>query len=127
MASGSGVSATFEFKPGSLRANMKRFDGDVNALVAGVVDFQGTKAVAWMKVNAKWKDRTGNARQTLSGHGEHAFDYHLIKLYGGMPYQIWLEVRWSGKYAIIGPAVKYHGLALMNRLRGIVNKLGKGV
>lgn len=121
MASGS----SFEFKPGSLRANLRNFDNDINALIAGVVDYQGAKALAWMKTNAKWTDRTGNARQTLGAHGEHAADYHLIKLYGGVAYQIWLEVRWAGRYAIIGPAVKYHGLALMNRLRGIVNKLGK--
>jgi hypothetical protein len=120
-----GSGASFEFKPGSLRVNLKRFDYDINALVAGVVDFQGTKAVAWMKTNAKWKDRTGNARQTLNGHGEHATDYHEIKLYGGMPYQIFLETRFAGKFAIIGPAVKYHGLALMNRLRSIVGKLGR--
>jgi hypothetical protein len=99
-------------------------DGDVTALVAAVVDFQGTKATAWMKVNAKWKDRTGNARQTLAGYGEHTSTYHEIHLHGGVPYQIWLETRWSGKFAVIGPAVKYHGLALMNRLRGLVNKLG---
>jgi hypothetical protein len=116
--------SSFEFKPGSLKVNLKRFDYDINALVAGVVDYQGHKAVAWMKTNAKWKDRTGNARQTLSGHAEHSDTWHLIKLYGGVPYQIWLEVRWAGKFAIIGPAVKYQGLALMNRLRGIVNKLG---
>jgi hypothetical protein len=124
---GSGISSSFEFKPGSLRANMKRFDGDVNALVAGVVDYQGTRAMSWMKVNAKWKDRTGNARQTLAVYGLHSDKWHELHLHGGVPYQIWLEVRWSGKYAIIGPAVKYHGLALMNRLRGIVTKLGKGV
>lgn len=117
---------SFEFKPGSLKVNLRNFDHDVNALVGGVVDFQGTKAVAWMKTNAKWTDRTGNARQTLSGHGEHTSDSHTIKLYDGMPYEFWLETRWAGRFAIIGPAVKYHGLALMNRLRGIVNKLGKG-
>jgi hypothetical protein len=118
--------STFEFKPGSLRANLKNFDGDVNALVAGVVDFQGVKAMAWMKVNAKWKDRTGNARQTLAAYGLHADTWHEIRLHGGMPYQIWLEVRWAGRYAVIIPAVRFMGLALMNRLRGIVNKLGRG-
>jgi hypothetical protein len=118
---------SFEFKPGSLRANLKRFDGDINALVAGVVDFQGTKAQAWMKVNAPWKDRTGNARQTLAVFGLHSSDFHELHLHGGVPYQIWLEVRHAGRYAVIGPAVKYQGMALMNRLRGIINKLGKGI
>lgn len=116
--------SSFEFKPGSLKRNLKAFDGDVNALVAGVVDYRGDRAVAWMKTNAKWTDRSGNARQTLSGYGLHTTEYHELHLHGGMPYQIWLEIRWSGRYAVIWPAVKYQGLALMNQLRGLVNKLG---
>lgn len=118
------ASSDFIFKPGSLNRNLKAFDGDINALVAGVVDYRGTQAVAWMKTNAKWTDRTGNARQTLAAYGLHTSLWHELHLHGGMPYQIWLEVRWAGKLAVIGPAVKYQGLALMNQLRGLVNKLG---
>jgi hypothetical protein len=115
---------TFEFKPGSLGRNLNNFDHNINALVAGVVDYRGTKAVAWMKTNAPWKDQTGNARATLAAYGLHAATWHELHLHGGMPYQIWLEIRWAGRFAVIGPAVKYQGLALMNQLRGLVRKLG---
>lgn len=118
--------ASFEFKPGSLNRNLKAFNYDINALVAGVVDYRGDKAVAWMKTNAKWQDQTGNARQTLAAYGLHGSDFHELHLHGGVPYQIWLEVRWAGKFAVIWPAVKYQGLALMNQLRGLVNKMGRG-
>lgn len=117
--------STFEFKPSRLSANLKHFDNDLNALVAATVDFRADKAVGWMKTTAKWTDRTGNARATLQAKPEHAETYHLIRLFGGMPYQIWLELRWAGRLAIITPAVKYQGLALMNQLRGLVNKLGR--
>jgi len=115
---------TFEFKPGSLGRNLRNFNGDINALVAAVVDFQGDRAVTWMKTNAPWTDRTGNARATLAAYGLHGHDFHELHLHGGMPYQIWLEIRWAGRFAVIGPAVKIQGLALMNRLRGLVRKLG---
>lgn len=115
---------SFEFKPGSLKRNLTNFDHDINALVAGVVDYRGDKSVAWMKTNAPWKDRTGNARATLAAYGVHGYDFHELHLHGGMPYQIWLEVRWAGRYAVIGPAVKYQGLALMNQLRNLITKLG---
>jgi len=118
---------TFEFKPGSLKANLNRFDGDISALVAAIVDYRGNKSVEYMKSNAPWTDRTGNARQTLAAHGVHAPDFHEIHLYGGVPYQIFLETRFAGRFAIIGPAVKYQGLALMNMLRGLVVKLGRGI
>jgi hypothetical protein len=118
--------STFEFKPSRLITNLKHFDGDLNALVAATVDYRADKAVTYMKTNAKWKDRTGNARATLSAEATHSTDAHIIRLYGGMPYQIWLELRFAGRLAIIGPAVKFQGLALMNQLRGLVNRLGGG-
>lgn len=119
------ASSTFEFKPGSLKRNLKAFDGDINRLVAGIVDYSGDKAVTYMKTQAPWTDQTGNARATLAAYGLHTSEYHELHLHGGMPYQIFLEVRWAGRYAIIGPAVKYQGLALMNRLRGLIAKLGR--
>lgn len=121
MAQGS----SFEFKPGSINTNLKRFNGNVNALVAGVVVYRADKAVSYMKTGAKWKDRTGNARATLAAFSLHGDDFHEIHLHGGVAYQIWLEVRWAGRLAIIGPAVKYQGLALMNQLRGLLGKLGR--
>jgi hypothetical protein len=30
---------------------------------------------------------------------------HELTIYGTMPYTFWLEVKWSGKYAIIGPTM----------------------
>ena len=128
---------SFQFKPGALGTNLKNFNHDIDALVAAVVDYRADKATEYMKKNAKWKDRTGNARATLAAYTLHygggdlatrqTYDVHEIHLHGGMPYQIWLEIRWAGKYAIIGPAVKYHGLALMNQLNGLVQRLGRGI
>ncbi len=115
--------STFIFKPSRLITNLKHFDGDLNKLVAATVDYRADKCIAFMKTNAKWTDRTGNARATLNAQTAHSDKSHMIRLYGGMPYQIWLELRFAGRLAVIGPAVKYQGLALMNQLRGLVNKL----
>jgi hypothetical protein len=118
------------FKPGSLGRNLKTFNGDISALVAAVVDYRADKSVSFMKEKAPWTDRTGNARQTLSAFARHQFSetsaVHEIHLHGGVPYQIWLEVRWGGRFSIIGKAVKYQGLALMNQLSGLVRRLGRG-
>lgn len=119
MASG----PSFQFNPGGIERNLRNFNGNINALVAGTVAFRGTKSLEYMKTNAKWTDRTGNARQTLGAYSIHGDDIHEIHLHGGVPYQFWLEVRWGGKYAIIWPTVKFQGLALMNQLRGLMTRL----
>lgn len=65
---------------------------------------------AWMKINASWTDRTGNARQTLSAVvNDIALDMVQIILAHGMSYGIFLELANAGNYAIIGPALDEFG------------------
>lgn len=116
---------SFEFQPGSLRRNLRVFDGNVNALVAGVVVYRAAASVGWMKNSAKWVDRTGNARATLAAYSIHGDNFHEIHLHGGVPYQIWIELARNGKYKVIRRAVIIQGLALMNMLRGLTRRLGK--
>jgi uncharacterized protein YlxW (UPF0749 family) len=51
--------------------------------------------------NARWTDRTGNARQGLTGMAEVVGTSVVITLFHTMDYGIWLEVAHSGNYAII--------------------------
>lgn len=63
----------------------------------------------YARINARWHDRTGNARASLTGLADNSNagnDEWEIILYGGMPYSIWLETRWGGKYAIIRPTIE---------------------
>lgn len=72
-----------------------------------------------MRANAKWTDRTANARNGLRTIPTHSKNQHTIVLTHSMPYGIWLEVRWSGKYGIIPDAVRQGGQELM----GLLTKL----
>lgn len=61
------------------------------------------------KNNAPWTDRTGNARQTLNAFvDETSKDFVELFLAHGMEYGVYLEVRWSGKYAVIWPTIEEH-------------------
>lgn len=78
----------------------------IDGMVATVVDYYATRAEAHMRTNAPWNDQTGNARNGLSARTEHIpYKRHSIILSHGVPYGIWLEVRWSGRYAIINPTM----------------------
>jgi hypothetical protein len=118
---------SFTWDPGTLLVATQQIERDIGALIATVVDFSATKAEAHMKTGAKWTDRTGNARQTLRAAASHAADlsWHEIKLFGGMPYQVWLEIRWGGRYAIIGPSIPIEGREMMKRLNGLITRLKK--
>ena len=74
--------------------------------------------VTYAKTNAPWTDRSGNARAGLtctprSEDGGNAFELIMA---GSMFYQIFLETRFSGKYAILMPTVLAMGKVLMKRI-----------
>lgn len=60
---------------------------------------------AWMKENARWTDRTGNARQTLWAEAFDFVDAVVIAFGHGMDYGTFLELAHQGRYAIITPAL----------------------
>lgn len=70
-----------------------------------IMDYWATRAVSQMRAGARWTDRTGNARNGLAAIRQNESDGASLTLYHTMPYGIWLEVRWSGRYAIIGPTM----------------------
>ena len=66
----------------------------------------------YMKSNAPWTDRTGNARGALYSKVEPPTPAQIrgmieIWLGHGMDYGIFLELRNAGRYAIVNPALDY--------------------
>lgn len=99
------------------------FDMDMSGLISGLgqldrkVEFaldsfceraaQGLEDYA--KRNRKWTDRTGNARQRLSGKTFKVAKGRRIELSHGVDYGIWLEMANERKFAIIEPSIEKYG------------------
>ena len=111
-----------------------RWEGDLNAqrlqqidpLVRRAMAAAATKVApegeAWMKANAKWRDQTGNARNGLGGSAKISSDSVAVVFYHSVPYGIWLEVRWDGRYAIIMPAVERFAPRMLELVAKLVFK-----
>jgi hypothetical protein len=90
----------------SLTPSLKELLPKVDAAVDLVFDRYEAEAETYARANAPWHDNTGNARAGLfAQHDAEHMVRHSLTVYGTMPYTFWLEVRWSGKYAIIGPTI----------------------
>lgn len=60
----------------------------------------------YARARAPWQNRTGAARAGLYGYADQVDDGTFIAGVAHGPdvdYALWLEVRWNGRYAIIGP------------------------
>lgn len=83
-----------------------------------VADRMANEIEAYMKFNAPWTDRTGQARATLRAEvldvtGRAA----LVLLQHGVDYGVFLEAMQGGRYAILGPTLDYYGPRIMRELQ----------
>lgn len=111
-----GNQKSFSWNASTLTTNMSSVPKKLERLIVAAVEYHATRGEAYMRINAKWKDRTSNARNSLNTSTIHSGSSHSIVFAHGMPYGIWLEVRFAGRYAIIGRSVNATGAALMGTL-----------
>lgn len=107
----------------SLTPSLKMLLPRVDAAVDLVFDRYEAVAETYARTNAPWTDETGNARAGL--FAEHQAEHmvvHRLVVYGSMDYTYWLEVRWSGKYAIIGPTLVHIAPALAADIAAAVSR-----
>lgn len=127
MPSSGGVRPTLTFDKKSLGRNIETLPAKVDGYIHAVMTYQSVKAVGYMKTTAKWTDRTGNARGGLSTAVVwEPMKLHAIRLFHRVPYGIFLEVRWAGKYAIILPTIRKFGPDTMRLLGKMFKQLGSG-
>ena len=86
-------------------SSLDELDNKVRRGMVAAANYVAPQAEAHMRANAPWTDRTGNARAGLNAKVEVGANKVAIVLAHSVPYGIWLEVRWGGKYAIIEPTI----------------------
>lgn len=79
----------------------------IRAGIEQIAQMYAPEIETWMKQNAPWVDRTGNARQTLHAEVYQLASATVIMLAHGVEYGIFLELAHGGRFQIIGPAIDY--------------------
>lgn len=78
--------------------------------IRALADRRAPEIEAWMKSNARWTDRTGNARQTLNTEVEQmGADMVAIILAHGVSYGVYLELAHASRFSILSPALDHWG------------------
>jgi hypothetical protein len=92
------------------------------ALVA-IMAYHAPRAQGKMRSNAPWTDRTGNARNGLFSQPFADHPRYGIILAHRVNYGIWLEVRFSGRYAVINPTVQSEGPEVMRTCETLFSRI----
>jgi len=106
----------------TLTPTLKALPGVIDKIVATTMHYYEPQVENYAKLNAPWKDRTTNARNGLAARSGRNAKTHYIVLFHQVPYGIWLETRWSAKYAIIMPTIDKYGPEIMDTFNKILEK-----
>lgn len=107
----------------SLFKNLDAAPAKLDAAMVAFTNYWAPQVASYARSNAPWQDQTSNARNGLTAVAENSPSNHAIVLFHRMPYGIWLEVRWSGRYAIILPTVKVMGHTVMAGARDLMRRM----
>jgi hypothetical protein len=102
---------------------LKTFNARMDRFITASIAYHASQASAYAKRNAPWTDRSSNARNGLFARAERDRPTYRIIIGHSVPYGVWLEVRWSGRYQIIRPTVDHEGAELMRTVSAAYRKL----
>ena len=117
--------ARFTWDSQNLSTTLRNAPSRINTAVMAAINYQARRSESYMRENARWTDRTSNARNGLMAYTyKDGGQYNIILLHS-VPYGIWLEVRWSGKYGIIPESVRKGGDELMGLLTNLFQAIAQ--
>lgn len=110
----------------ALLNQLETFNVRADRAITATMAYHASQASAYAKRNAPWSDQTSNARNGLFARAERDRPKYRIVIGHSVPYGIWLEVRYSGRYQIIRPTVDREAVELMKTISLLYSRLFKG-
>lgn len=107
----------------SMSENLEVMKKKADAALLLYTKTSALKLQNYMRSNAKWTDRTGRARQTLTGTGYKDNNDYIIKLAHGVSYGVFLELAHEKKFAIIKPTIQSEGNEVIEAFDNLLGKL----
>lgn len=114
----------------TLTPAMKNAQPNAVAYMSRTTELYSLRSETFAKSKAPWTDRSGNARSGLSsiwsayvGSDNSKFE---IDVYHQVPYGIWLEVRYNGRWSIINKTIATQGPRFFNTANQVFAKMFGG-
>ena len=102
-------------RPGTLRRKQRRMFAAEKVEQNAAARMEGET-----KRNARWTDRTGLARQTITGYSGWQGKKPRMGISGNMEYSVYLELGHEGGFAILWATVQANEQKIMDDLRKVV-------
>lgn len=119
-----------EWNAEELVNNLKKLDRAFTSKEYGgllmLMQTAATKMESWAKQNAPWTDRTGQARQRLTGQAYWENPKIVVAAIAHqVDYGIWLELAHQRKYAILEKALEEHKGEIEDAVKTLLERYAK--
>lgn len=119
------MSTTFIFDMKDLLDGLSDFESRADAALGMYAYTSAQKLEANAKENARWQDRTGDARRRLKGDSSLMSNGYKLRLAHGVGYGIFLEMAHERRFAIIDDTIRYVGeFDIMPGFYHLLDRLG---
>ena len=116
------MSVKIEWEAQELINHLEDITEHLDEKIAAIFKANEVWAMAWMKANAPWTDNTGRARAGLTAVATSAGSTHeMLLFYTGVNYGIWLEIANSGRFQILGPAMRYISQKILKDMQDLLS------
>lgn len=114
------VTLVWTVPPSALQRGIGNYAERLLSAVFDLAQYFAARIEAYAKQHAPWTDRTGNARQGLTGRAFRTATAVTILLFGAASYQIWLELAHGGHWGIILKALEANYSPYMKAIEGLM-------
>lgn len=118
------MSGSFHLDASSLVEGLNNFMTRSQAALQMYAETAALKLQNDARDNAPWTDRTGHARQRLTGTSLVVANGYKLRLAHGVDYGIWLELAHEKRFAIIQPTILADSGEIMEGFQRLLERLG---
>ena len=114
----------FNIDTSAIERALEEFSRNSENAISTLCSTGALEMESYAKLHRPWTDRTGQARQRLTGRVDHEIKTKwVITLSHGVDYGLWLENAHEQKYAIVKPTVLMKSNDIMNSFQGLLDNL----
>ncbi len=114
------ISVTWQKPIPTLAVALRAYRERLLGAIGRVCEIVAAMIQSTAQTNARWTDRTGNARQGLTARMIRNGAIFTIVLFHTMSYGIWLELANNGRYAIVLRTLQAYYPRLMRMIMAVL-------
>lgn len=114
---------SISFKTDDVLKRLDAMQAKTRASLQIIADSAAKAMEEYAKRNARWTDRTGNARQRLKGSTRWEQSALIAAISHNVDYGMWLELCNEKKYAILEEALESQAQNLLDAYQRFLNQL----